>query len=65
MKPIHLLALLPFLGFLSGGFIAEHVDPLLWGLPFLMVWNLFWMVACSCCLAIIYRHDRHSQEDRP
>lgn len=63
MKAIHLLALLPFLGFLSGGWLLSIAPAMVFGIPFLLVWNLAWMVGCTVCLVIIYRHDKGAQEN--
>ncbi len=58
MKAIYLLAAIPFAGFLSGGFLLEHGPSIVFGVPFLLIWNLAWMVGCTVCLTIIYLHDR-------
>ena len=38
--------------------------PLLFGLPFLLVWNLFWMAATAGILAIIYYLDSRDEAAR-
>src|ERR1700753_3300526 len=52
MKLRFLLAALPFIGINSGATPAAST-PLLFGLPFLLVWNLFWMAATAAILALI------------
>ena len=60
MKLRILLAALPFIGIYSGGSLAAH-SPLLFGVPFLLVWNLFWMAATAAILAIIYCLDTRDE----
>ncbi|AOI95933.1 MULTISPECIES: DUF3311 domain-containing protein [Burkholderia] len=60
MKFKLLLAALPFVGMYSGGSIAE-VRPLLFGLPFLLVWNLIWMAATAAILAILFHLDERGE----
>jgi hypothetical protein len=62
MKAIYALALIPFVGFFSGGAILSVVDPLWFGFPFLLVWNLAWMAIASGILAVIYRHDIRAED---
>ncbi|VTU12833.1 hypothetical protein SRS16CHR_00072 [Variovorax sp. SRS16] len=62
MKAIYGLAVIPFIGFLSGGAILSKVDPLFLGLPFLMVWNIAWMFISSGILAVIYWFDSHAED---
>ncbi|AXF24347.1 hypothetical protein CUJ89_29020 [Burkholderia pyrrocinia] len=56
MKLKLLLAALPFVGMYAGGSLAE-ARPLLFGLPFLLVWNLIWMAATAAILAILFCLD--------
>ncbi|WP_250517284.1 DUF3311 domain-containing protein [Caballeronia sp. INDeC2] len=60
MKLRILLAALPFIGLYSGGSLAAHT-PLLFGMPFLLVWNLFWMAATAAILALIYYLDSRDE----
>lgn len=57
MKALYWLGAIPFAGLLGGGWIAEHVGPLVWGMPFLMVWNTAWLFLSSAIMATIYRLD--------
>ena len=62
VKLVHLIAIVPFLGFLVGGLVLEsRSSPMLLGLPFLLVWNLAWMVGCTLSLLYIYTHDRKQE----
>ncbi|MCA8253089.1 DUF3311 domain-containing protein [Burkholderia sp. AU31624] len=60
MKLKLLLAALPFVGMYAGGSLAE-VRPLLFGLPFLLVWNLVWMAATAAILAILFHLDERAE----
>ncbi|AOK07026.1 DUF3311 domain-containing protein [Burkholderia sp. AU19243] len=62
MKFKLLLAALPFVGMYTGGALAE-VRPLLFGLPFLLVWNLLWMAATAAILAILFHLDERDARD--
>ncbi|AKM02258.1 MULTISPECIES: DUF3311 domain-containing protein [Burkholderia cepacia complex] len=66
MKFKLLLAALPFVGMVAGGSLAEG-RPLLFGLPFLLVWNLFWMAATAAILAILFHLDERdaARDSRP
>ncbi|QFS40178.1 DUF3311 domain-containing protein [Burkholderia cepacia] len=56
MKLKLLLAALPFVGMYAGGSLAE-ARPMLFGLPFLLVWNLVWMAATAAILSILFHLD--------
>ncbi|KWH30998.1 hypothetical protein WL99_13880 [Burkholderia cepacia] len=56
MKLKLLMAALPFVGMYAGGSLAD-ARPLLFGLPFLLVWNLVWMAATAAILAILFHLD--------
>jgi hypothetical protein len=57
-----LLAALPFVGIYSGGSLAAHT-PMLFGVPFLLVWNLIWMAATAAILALIYFLDSREESE--
>lgn len=57
------LAALPFVGIYSGGSLAAHT-PMLFGVPFLLVWNLIWMAATAAILTIIYHLDSRDEAAR-
>ncbi|SAK85876.1 hypothetical protein AWB79_05991 [Caballeronia hypogeia] len=60
MKFRVLLAALPFIGLYSGGSLAAHT-PFLFGMPFLLVWNLIWMAATAAILALIHCLDTRDE----
>lgn len=53
----HLLALLPAIGMLGGLPFANRVHPLILGLPFLMAWLVFWVVATAGIMGWILHRD--------
>jgi hypothetical protein len=57
MKPVHCLAALPIAAFYSGGWLAEHVGTRLAGLPFLMAWNIVWLLLTSVVMGVMFRFD--------
>ncbi|MCI3206091.1 MULTISPECIES: DUF3311 domain-containing protein [Pandoraea] len=57
MKPVHCLAALPVAAFYSGGWLAEHVGTRLAGLPFLMTWNIVWLLLTSLVMVVMFRFD--------
>ncbi|MCE4061887.1 DUF3311 domain-containing protein [Pandoraea sputorum] len=57
MKPVHCLAALPIAAFYSGGWLAEHVGTRLAGLPFLMTWNIVWLLLTSVIMLVMFRFD--------
>lgn len=63
MRPIYLLALLPFVGLLGGIGFANRVEPFVLGLPFILFWIVMWVVLTSIIMAVIYRLDPENRED--
>jgi uncharacterized protein DUF3311 len=35
--------------------LANHVEPRVFGFPFLLVWIFFWVLAAPACLYGVYR----------
>jgi hypothetical protein len=60
MKLRFFLAALPFIGMYSGGSLAQHM-PMLFGMPFLLSWNLIWMAGTAAVLALILRLDTRDE----
>lgn len=52
-RPYHALALLPAAGMLGGLSFANRVYPLVFGLPFLIVWLVGWVTATSAIMACL------------
>ena len=57
MRPVYLLAVLPFLGLLGGIPFANRVTPFVLGLPFILFWIVLWVVATSVIMWVIYVMD--------
>ena len=57
MKPIYWLALLPVLAFFGGGWLSGVAPVFVLGIPFLLLWNVVWMVLTALILMLIdHRH---------
>ncbi|MDA3922222.1 MAG: DUF3311 domain-containing protein [Salinisphaera sp.] len=63
MRPLYLLALLPFISILGGAFFANRVDPYVLGLPFFMFWIAMWIVLTSIIMGIIYALDPNNRDE--
>jgi hypothetical protein len=61
MRPVYLLAVLPFLGLLGGIPFANRVTPFVLGLPFILFWIVVWVVATSVIMWVIYVMDPRNQ----
>lgn len=57
MKVRHLLALVPPTALLASGWVANRVEPMVLGLPFLLVWIAGWVVATSLVMWVVYHLD--------
>lgn len=62
MRPIFLLAVLPFIGILVGTPFANRVEPYVLGMPFILFWIVMWVVLSSIIMAIIYAADPANKE---
>jgi xanthosine utilization system XapX-like protein len=57
MANVRWLAVLPFLGILVGTAFVNTVEPLIFGMPFVLAWNVGWVVLGSLIMAVIYAND--------
>ena len=57
MRPVYLLAALPFIGILVGILFANRVEPFVLGLPFILFWIVMWVILSSGIMAIVYALD--------
>ncbi|WP_144021536.1 DUF3311 domain-containing protein [Caballeronia sordidicola] len=64
VKLIYLLGVIPPAAFFSGGLIAQHVDELVGGLPFLLMWNTFSLLLSSMVMLIIFLSDDTNREGK-
>ena len=51
MKPIHWLAVIPFIGMLIGPAVHNEVDPFILGMPFPLGWISVWVVLTAIIMA--------------
>jgi Protein of unknown function (DUF3311) len=65
MRPVYLLAALPFLGLLGGIPFANRVTPFVLGLPFILFWIVLWVVISSVIMWVIYAMDPRNSEGEP
>ena len=57
MVRVRWLAILPFLGMLIGTAFVNSVEPLVFGMPFVLAWLVGWVLIGSLIMAIIYFCD--------
>ena len=65
MRPVYLLAALPFLGLLGGIPFANRVTPFVLGLPFILFWIVLWVVLTSAIMYVIYALDPINRKGGP
>lgn len=51
------LAVLPLLGILVGTAFVNQVEPLVFGMPFVLAWQVGWVIAGAAIMALIYALD--------
>ena len=54
---LRLLAALPFIGILLGVPFVNRVEPLVFGMPLVLAWIVFWVVMSAAIMALVYRLD--------
>ncbi len=57
MKPIYLLAVIPFIGLLIGPVVHNSLHPFILGMPFPLGWITVWIVLTAILMAILYALD--------
>ncbi len=57
MKPLALLAIIPFLGMFAGPIFHNSASPFILGLPFILAWIVLWVFITSGTMALIYWLD--------
>jgi hypothetical protein len=57
MKSVKWLAVLPVAAFFSGGWLSAIAPTFVFGMPFLMVWNVSWLVLTSLIMVVIDRAE--------
>lgn len=58
LRPFHWLAAVPPVALLGGIPFANHVEPYVLGLPFLLFWIVLWVVLTSITMGVILVLDR-------
>jgi hypothetical protein len=62
VRPINLLAVLPFIGILVGTPFVNRVEPYVLGMPFILFWIVMWVVLSSIIMGIVYAVDPANKE---
>lgn len=57
MVNVRWLAILPFLGIVIGTAFVNNVEPLIFGMPFVLAWLVAWVILGSIIMAIVYACD--------
>ncbi|WP_371366117.1 hypothetical protein SRRS_06100 [Sporomusa rhizae] len=57
MQWIHLLSLIPVIAIVGGIYFVNRVTPYVLGLPFLLFWQVLWVVLTAVIMSIVYRFD--------
>ncbi len=53
----HLLAVVPLVALLGAPYIANRLEPRIFGMPFLLGWMVVWVLITSAIMGIILRLD--------
>lgn len=66
MHRLRLLALLPFIAILGGGFFLNQATPFILGMPLLLAWIVLWILLTSAIMGLIYALDpaNRGEDDR-
>lgn len=54
----HLLALVPTVALVGAPWLANRVEPRIFGMPFLLAWIVGWVVLTSACMWLIGKLDQ-------
>jgi hypothetical protein len=63
LKIYHLLGLIPFIMILGFAGWANHIEPYVLGMPFLLFWTVLWTVLTSPIMWIIFKLDAANKGD--
>ena len=64
MRPIHLLAVIPFIGLPIGPIMHNRLHPFILGMPFPLGWITVWIVLTAILMAILYAVDPANRTDQ-
>ena len=59
----HWLALVPALALLASPYVANRIEPRIFGMPFLLGWIVVWVVLTSATMALILLIDGRENEN--
>ena len=59
---LRVLAALPFIGILLGVPFVNRVEPLVFGMPFVLAWIVMWVILSALIMAIVYRLDPSNRQ---
>ncbi|MBB5402872.1 DUF3311 domain-containing protein [Paraburkholderia youngii] len=62
---LRVLAALPFIGILVGVTFVNRVEPIVFGMPFVLAWIVMWVVLSSIIMAIVYNLDPSNRRVAP
>lgn len=57
MRPVHSLAVIPFVGLLIGPVVHNSLHPFILGMPFPLGWITVWIVVTAIVMALLYALD--------
>jgi hypothetical protein len=57
VNPVKWLSLLPVIAFFSGGWLSGLAPTFVLGMPFLMIWNVSWLVLTSLIMIVMDRSE--------
>jgi len=57
MSAVRWLVALPFLGILIGTAFVNQVEPLVFGMPFVLAWIVGWVVVGAAAMGLVYVLD--------
>lgn len=57
MSAVRWLVALPFLGILIGTAFVNQVEPLVFGMPFVLAWIVGWVVVGAAAMGLVYLSD--------
>ena len=65
MRPIHWLAVIPFVGLPIGPIVHNRLHPFILGMPFPLGWITVWIVLTAILMAILYALDPANRTGQP
>lgn len=63
-RPWRWILPLPLLALLAGPFVANRIEPFVFGVPWLLAWTVGWAVITAASLGLVYLLDRRHDARR-